>query len=390
MKLALIVQRYGPEVNGGAELQCREIAEHLSKYHEVEVITTCAIDYLTWKNEYPAGTGSINGVTVRRFPVDKPRNVEIFNRFSEKIFSHTHSVEDEITWMKLQGPYSSQLFQYIISNKESYDHFIFFTYLYCPTYFGLPAVKEKAILVPEAHDEPPIYLDIFKDLFNSPRAIIYNTEEERSFVNSRFDNGLIISDVAGIGIDAPPSASPESFRKTYGIEGNFIFYMGRIDESKGCKLLFEYFLRFISETCSDLKLVLAGKPVMKIPVHPNIMPIGFISDEDRFNGIMAAELMVIPSKYESLSMVLLENWICRKPSLVNGDCVVLKGHCIKSNGGLWYDSYDEFKECLNLLISDDLLRQKLGDNGEKYVRENYNWQTVIKKYRSILDPADNQ
>jgi glycosyltransferase involved in cell wall biosynthesis len=385
MKIVFVVQRYGLEVNGGAELQCREIAEHLSKYHELEVITTCAVDYLTWKNEYHAGVEQINGVIVRRFPVDQPRNVGVFNKYSEKIFSQPHSIEDEIQWMKLQGPNSSQLLQFIASNKEKYDYFIFFTYLYYPTYFGLPAVKEKAILVPEAHDEPPIYLKIFKDLFNSPRAIIYNTEEERSFVQSKFDNGLILSDVAGIGIDAPQSVSPESFRKKYGIEGKFIFYMGRIDESKGCKLLFEYFIRFLSETGNDIKLVLAGKPVMKIPIHPNIVPIGFISDEDRFNGISAAELMVIPSKYESLSMVLLENWISGKPALVNGDCAVLKGHCIKSNGGLWYTSYDEFKECLNILLSDNFLMHTLGCNGEQYVRQKYTWETVINKYILILN-----
>ena len=55
MKLAVVVQRYGAEINGGAELHARYIAEHLARHHDVEVLTTCARDYVTWANELPSG-----------------------------------------------------------------------------------------------------------------------------------------------------------------------------------------------------------------------------------------------------------------------------------------------------------------------------------------------
>ncbi len=136
MKIAFVVQRYGLEVNGGAEFHCRLIVEHISRYYDVEVITTCAKDYMTWKNEYVPGKDNVNGITIWRFPVDKPRDVNKFNKFSEKIFWNKHRKEDELEWMKLQGPYSTDLLNFIKNGKDKYDFFIFFTYLYCTTFFG--------------------------------------------------------------------------------------------------------------------------------------------------------------------------------------------------------------------------------------------------------------
>lgn len=391
MKIAFVVQRYGLEVNGGAELLCRQVAEHLSEYFDIEIITTCAIDYITWNNEYSPGKEILNGLTIWRFPVDNPRDMLKFNTYSERIFGDSgRRKDDEISWMELQGPYSKKLFDFIKMNRNSYDYFIFFTYLYCTTFFGLPPVKDKAILVPTAHDEPPIYLKIFDAIFNLPKAISYNTEEEKRFVNKRFNNHHILNDVIGVGFEVPGVIYPNKFRDKYKINDNFITYIGRIDESKGCGELFDYFMRYKEERRSDLKLVLLGKSAMKIPEDYDIIPLGFISDEDKFDGIAASDLLIMPSKYESFSMVLMEAWGCKKAVLVNGNCDVLKGHCLRSNGGLWYENYEEFKECLDLLILDDRLRAKMGENGKKYVEENYSWSKIEDKYIRLLEALSNR
>lgn len=384
MRLCFIVQRYGREVNGGAEFHCREVAEHLVKYASVDVVTTCAVDYITWKNEYPPGIDTLDGVTIRRFHVDRERDLSKFNRFSEVVFCHPHSYEDEIEWMKLQGPYSSSLLEYLSENKDNYDVFIFFTYLYCTTFFGLSLVGDRAMLVPTAHDEPPIYLSIFQNLFHLPQAILYNTEEERNFVTSKFHNGAIPCDIVGTGIDVPESIDSSAFEQKYGLR-NFIIYVGRIDESKGCKELFDYFTRYKSETDSPIKLVLMGKAVMDVPESPDIVSLGFVSDLDKYNGILASELLVMPSRFESLSMVLLEAWHCTRPVLVNGNCEVLKGQCSRSNAGLWYENYDEFKECLDLLLGIKKLRDMMGKQGKKFVKMNYSWEIVEKKYLQTIE-----
>lgn len=384
MKIALVVQRYGLEVNGGAEFHCRLIAEHLSKYCDVEVITTCAKDYISWRDEYRPGEDNVNGIIVHRFSVDHLRDINEFEIFSGEIFGKDHKKEDEIKWMKQQGPYSTGLLNYIHTHKDKYEFFIFFTYLYCTTFFGLPLVKEKALLVPTAHDEPPIYLSIFKSLFNLPLAFIYNTEEERRFITRKFKNGHILSEIVGVGIDLPLNTNPERFKKKYDLD-DYIIYVGRIDESKGGKELFDHFMRYKHETHSEIKLVLLGKPVMKIPTHEDIISLGFVSEQDKFDGIKGSRLLVMPSKYESLSMVTMEAWLCNRAVLMNGNCEVLKGQAIKSNGGLWYQDYDEFKDCLSLMLSDNKLIEKLGENGKRYVERNYSWTEVEGKYLRLLE-----
>lgn len=384
MKIAFVIQRYGLEVNGGAELLCRTVAEHLTKTTNIEIITTCAIDYVTWKNEYPVGTSVLNNVIVHRFPVDFPRDNKKFNQFSEKIFQYPHSKDDEIQWMKLQGPYSTELLNYVKENKNCYDLFVFFTYLYCTTFFGLPLVSNKAILVPTAHDEPPIYLSIFNDLFHLPRAILYNTEEEKKFINLKFKNESVPHDIIGTGIDVPDIIDPTAVERHYGLK-KFIVYVGRIDESKGCKELFDYFIRYKIENPISLKLVLLGKAVMEVPDHPDIIPLGFVSEQDKYNCIMGSELLVMPSLFESLSIVLFEAWYCKRPVLVNGNCDVLKGQCIRSNGGLWYSNYEEFTECLEILLKNRNIRKTLGENGKRFVDENYCWEIVEEKYLRFIN-----
>jgi hypothetical protein len=96
MKIAVVVQRYGADINGGAELHARYIAERLARHATVEVFTTCAKDYITWKNELAAGEEKVHGVTVRRFPVSSPRNPDDFGRRSHDIFNNQHSMADEL------------------------------------------------------------------------------------------------------------------------------------------------------------------------------------------------------------------------------------------------------------------------------------------------------
>src|SRR5436853_642921 len=150
MKLAFIVQRYGTEVLGGSEFHCRLLAERLAEQHEVEVLTTCARDYITWKNEYPQGTDRIKGVMVRRFPTSQVRDIDRFNEYSQWIFENPHTPADEMEWLKQQGPWSPALMEYLKRQHQQYDVLIFMTYLYAPTVMGLEIAPARSILVPTA------------------------------------------------------------------------------------------------------------------------------------------------------------------------------------------------------------------------------------------------
>jgi glycosyltransferase involved in cell wall biosynthesis len=385
-RIAIVVQRYGREVNGGAELYAKLVTERLSALYDVEVLTTCAIDYVSWRNEYEQGQDTVDGVKVRRFRVDRQRDNDVFTRLSGEVYAkRKDTIEDGIQWMEAQGPFSPELIQYIRENKDEYDLFLFMTYLYYTSYFGLQEVPEKSILIPTAHDERPIYLNIFNSSFRLPRALVYLTEEEKAFVNKKFKNSSKPSEVVGIGIDMPDKVYPDRFREKFGIDSPFLLYAGRIDESKGCDHMFSFFLRMKKEYPNDFKLVLMGKPVMEVPRHKDILPLGFVSDEDKINGMAAAKLLILPSFFESLSMSVLESMSLGVPVLVNGKCEVLKGHCIRSNGGLYYKNYHEFAECIGYLSAHEGIYGRMKENCVKYVNENYTWDKAMAKYKRLID-----
>jgi len=382
-KIAFVVQRYGSEVNGGAELLCRWIAESMSDLWDIEVITTCALDYMTWANHYPDGREEINGVTVLRFPVSEPRDVAAFNRLSEVVYRDPHCREDEINWMKAQGPNAPGLVDYISKNKYNFDAFVFFTYLYGTTFWGLPPVADKAFLVPTAHDEPPIYLSIFKDFFGKPKGFIFNTPEEKELLVNLFNIDCTFSDIAGVGIKFDPSCLNSN---SLGLElpPNYVIYAGRIDESKGCKELFEFWDIYKKNSLNDLVLLLIGRSQMEIPRRDDIVQLGFVSEEDKFMAMSNARCLIAPSLFESLSMVIMESWLCGRPVLVNGKCNVLKGQCKRSNGGLWYEDYDEFGAALDFILNNEGMGQKMAACGKKYVEANYNWEVIKTKYENTI------
>jgi len=378
------VQRYGLEVNGGAELSCRWVAEHLVHHAEVHVFTTCAQDYTLWENAYSPGIETLNGVCVHRFSVDSPRDPRQFSRVSTLVFTRQHSYLDEIRWMSLQGPLSEALLKEIERERDHFDVFIFFTYLYATTYYGIQLVPSKSILVPTAHDEPTLYLSLFRSVFHLPRFILYLTHAERRLVHSVFRNDAIPSLVVGTGINVPDAVDPSGFRTRHNIDGPFILYVGRLDESKNLNELLEYYCRYKESVSDDVKLVLLGKGPQTIPRRSDILALGFVSEAEKFSALAASSLLVLPSRYESLSMVLLEAWHMGRPVLVNGSCEVLREQCTNSDGGLFYANYDEFAMALRLLLGDASLRDRLGYRGGQYVRLWYDWEVVEKKYLLAL------
>jgi glycosyltransferase involved in cell wall biosynthesis len=388
MKLAFVVQRYGLEINGGAELHCRWVAEHMKKYHETEVLTTKAFDYITWKNHYSKDEEVVNGIRVRRFPVARPRHPQRFGRLQDYILHNDHTEADELKWMDEEGPLAPDLIRAIKESEGHYDYFFFFSYRYYHSFWGIHAVPHKSILVPTAENDAVINLGIFKGLFGKPRAFIYNSVEERQMINAVSHNDHVLGDVVGVGSEIPARHSAEVFRRKFKVSGPYIIYLGRVDENKGCHRLFEYFLRYKKETGSEVKLVLAGSTVMQVPAHPDILYLGFMLEEDKFNALDGAELLVMPSFYESLSMVILEAWALEKPVLANALCEVLKGQCLRSNGGLFYENYHEFREGLSLLLGSPRLRLAMGENGKKYFTANYTWPIIEKKYLAILDKLE--
>ena len=429
MNIAFVIQRYGSEVLGGAEQLCRLIAERLAQQHDIEVLTTCARDYVTWKNEYPEGPDRIRGVTVRRFANAQTRDLESFNRYSAWIYSTPHSRADEMEWLKQQGPWCPALVEHLRRHHQQYDVIVFFTYLYATTVQGLGVSPSRSILVPTAHDEPAIRLEIFKDVFNRPAALCYLTHSERQFVQHQFPDRPLLEELIGVGVDIPqqqqyprmpapeddaaPAADTEReagasadqdapvehfpshllargsmFRRRHRLHGPMVLYGGRIDPGKGCEELLESFSQYVKEG-GDATLALMGVKLMSLPEDPSVRFAGLLSESERIQALEAATVVVCPSPYESLSLLALEAMSVGTPVLVNARSAVLVEHCVRSNGGLWYEDRNEFVECLNVLVAEPHLREELGRSGRDYVRKNYRWDMVLEKYEDIFAKVKN-
>lgn len=422
MRIAFIVQRYGTEILGGSEYHCRLIAERLAPKHQVEVLTTCAQDYITWKNEYAEGADRVRGVTVRRFANARTRDIEAFNRYSEWIFTSTHTRDDEMEWLKQQGPWCPALLDYLERHHQQYDVLIFMTYLYAPTVLGARIAPHKSILVPTAHDEPAIHLDIYKELFNAPAAIAYNTDVERRFLTTHFSIRAVEEETVGCGVDLlgkdakdtketketkelaaddedngepipdedqPPSYRPHLagrgvlFKRRHRLHGPMALYGGRIDAGKGCEELIEYFSSYVQDG-GDASLVLMGVKLMPLPEEPFLHFAGRLPDNERLQALEAATVVIVPSPYESLSLLALEAFAVGTPVLANARSEVLVDHCHQSNAGLYYADRDEFVEGLKLLVGDHRLRAAMGRNGRAYVRRNYRWDVILSKYERMF------
>jgi glycosyltransferase involved in cell wall biosynthesis len=385
MKIAFVVQRYGKEVTGGSELHCRQIARKLQESgYDCTVYTTTAKDYITWKNEYPPGETLLDGVRVKRFKVEKERDMESFNQYSEWIFVNKHTPEDEIEWLDRQGPCCPALIEALEKEEKDHDIFVFFTYLYYNTYWGLKKIKERTTLVPTAHDEPPLRLGIMKDVFSLPQAFMFNTESEKKMLMELFSFENKYQDIVGVGVDIPPVAESSHFEQKHGIRPPFILYAGRIETGKGCQELVEYFLRYNRKN-PDLTLVLIGKLLMNIPSHPKIKYLGFLSPEEKDEAMASAVATVHPSHFESLCMAALESMAAQTPLLVQERTDPLKQHCLEGKSGLFYSNYEESEAALDIILKDSKLRKILGTNGLNYVRDNYSWPTVIEKYAKLFN-----
>ncbi len=385
MKVAIVVQRYGPGINGGAELHARYIAERLARHGDVEVLTTCASDYVTWKNEFPPGVETVNGIAVRRFRVKHERDPLVFAKRSERVFLQRHSLGDELDWLDAEGPTSPALVDYIAKHAAAYEYCLFFSYRYYHAYYGARAAGSRAILVPTAERDATIGLSIFQPLFRSVRAVMYNSPEEQAMIHAVSGNQRVPGVVVGIGSDVPNSPQAARFRQKYKIRGPFAVYVGRVDQNKGCNELFEFFQGYLKDPAGKLSLILIGTSLLPVPKHPRIRHLGFLNDADKFDAMAAADLLIMPSYYESLSMVALEAWALGRPVLANGKCDVLKGQCIRSNAGLYYETLGEFVGTLEAIEQNRWLSGTLGRNGRQFFRDQYDWPVIERKYLDMFE-----
>ena len=217
---------------------------------------------------------------------------------------------------------------------------------------------------------------------------MYNSFEERALIQAVAANRDVPGVVVGIGSEIPRQTDPARLRRAFDMPGPFALYVGRIDANKGCGELFEFFIRYAEKAAPPVSLVLIGTPVLPIPQHPRIRHLGYVTDEDKFDAMAAADLLIVPSYFESLSMVALEAWALGRPVLANAHCDVLLGQCMRSNAGLYYRDAAEFAAALEAIVGNPALAATLGHNGRAYYERHYGWPVIERKYLTMFARLD--
>jgi len=391
MRIAFVVPRYGPAIIGGAETAARLLAEHLVavKGWDVDVLTTCAEDFVTWDDVYQPGEEWINGVRVERHRSSAGREPS-FHPLSAALLANPSaaSLEDAERWLDLQGPVAPRLAD--AAAAWDGDAMVFYPYLYWPTVRIIDRVAVPTILHPAAHDEPALHLPIFPAVFASADALVFQTEAERHLVEHVFPVATHHQLLLGLGVDDPDGEAHRGERDTDDgpspvPDTPYLVCLGRVDGHKGTTLLASYFARYKDRHPGPLRLVLAGPVVDAPPDHPDVDLVGPVSEGHKWDLLAGAAALVSPSPWEAFSLVVAEAWSARTPVLVNAGCAATVEHCRRSGGGVRFDGYGEFEVAVDRLVADDGFGGELGRRGRQYVDARFRWPLVIDRYASFVE-----
>ena len=387
MRVTYVVQRYGPDIVGGAESACRHFARRLAaRGEEVTVYTSCALDSVTWANALPEGESTDAGVRVVRFPTTQVRHLD-FERLSHRLFSTAQpEPAQEERWVREQGPLMPALLEAIRAAEERPDRpdlWIFYTYLYYPSLFGLPLVAGRAVLHPALHDEAPARLPMVRRLLRQPAGLYLHSPEEWELVLRLAGWPPAELGMVGLGVDEEPG-DPGAFRRSAGLgDQPYLLSLGRVEDGKGTTDLARMFARYKEHRAGPLKLVIAGPVVQAPPAHPDLVVTGLLFDQDRWGALEGATAFIHPSPAESFAIVLLEAWTKGRPALVNATSLVTSGHARRARGGLAYRDYPDFEAALDLMLGDPAVAAALGANGAAYAA-GFAWEAVMDRYQAFL------
>lgn len=388
MKLAFITPWYGPGIPGGSEAEARRTIEKLHQSGvAVEVLTTTIKDfYADWgRNAHKPGTYQIDGITVHRFSVQK-RNKQAFDAVNWRLMQGLPITKEEEQIYINEMIRTPDLYDYIAQHTSD-RLFIFIPYMFATTYHGAKICPERSLMIPCLHDESYARLGIYQEVVPKVKGLVLHVDAELALTQRLFGpaNGQMRM-VLGEGVDTDFEPDADRFRQKYNIKKPFMLYAGRREQGKNTPLLIDYWQRYKLESMQDVVLVLIGSGSVKISpsAQSHILDLGFVSPQDKYDAYAAASVFCMPSVNESFSIVIMESWLAGTPVLVNGQCAVTREHCHRNNGGLYFSGYEEFAATVDYMMENPDIAEKMGQNGRQYVLDNYQWPTIVEKYRQMI------
>ncbi|HMO02132.1 MAG TPA: glycosyltransferase family 4 protein [Oligoflexia bacterium] len=391
-KLGFVIPRADFKIVGGAEQLTLQLAQKLEERNpgSIEIFTTCALDHRSWENQLPAGQTFENGLIINRFPVDN-LNRELWATSEIKMSNGaTLSVDEQLDWLA-NGVISSTLISKLLARGPEFDFFIFAPYLFGTTFFGVHALKDKALLIPCLHDERYAYLEVMGTMFRAARGAIFNASAEIDLARRLY--GPILGGEVGLGFELYETKYLANLTPYFEKPFPYVIYAGRKETGKNVHLLIDYFIAAKERGLlpSDLKLVLVGGGSIddlgraSAVKRDDIIDLGYLSEIDKQRAIKHALVLCQPSVNESFSIVLMEAWRLAVPVIVNGKCQVTRDHAVESGGGLYFYNLDDFAGAVNQLAEDQAFAKLLAKNGANYLVKKYSWDSVLRRFDAVLD-----
>ena len=389
MKLAIVVPRYGPGIVGGAETLCRDYALRLrSAGHDVQVLTTCARDHFTWRNELPAGSDVVEGIPVRRFPVTIAKDHGAVTMLHARLDAgFPLDAAGERRWVENTG-YSEPLLSAIGEVAPRVDALLFAPYLFAATVFGARVAPSKSLVIPCLHDEAYARFGIVQSTLRGVAGLVFNSAPERDLASRLLGDGMPPHRVVGVGFDDAGPLHAAAWRQRSGVRGDLVAYAGRREIAKNFPLLLRWVTAYNSglSRCRPVALVAMGSGEIRAPRSARgvVRDLGFVSQHEKLEAFAGSVCTAQLSLNESFSYVLMESWLADTPVIVHADCAVTRSHCEESGGGLWVREPEAFAEALDRLRGDASLRGRLAAAGGRYVRSEYSWPAVLTRLESAV------
>ncbi len=387
MRVAFVTPRYGTRIMGGAETGARQLAEHLVAElgWEAEVYSTCAVDHITWADELPEGDTVEQGVLVHRFRSAAGRLHDFYALDGRlRVAPRQATLAQSRRWVELNGPVTPALLDAL--EDSTADVVAFYPYLYYPTVAGMARARVPSVLHPAAHDEPALYLPVFRSTFLDAGGLCYHTVAERRLVQRLYPVAQQHQIVLGLGVADRPGGTGRSGGELLGIgDRPYVVSVGRVDDHKGSSMLAGFFRAYKERHPGPLALAFVGPVAARIEPDEDIVLTGVVDEADKWDIVRDALVSVSPSALESFSLVVLEAWVQSVPVVVNATCDPTREHCERSGGGLWFAGYRQFEAVMDRLLADAELRRRLGERGRAYVERHYQWPVLIRRYAAFLE-----
>ena len=389
-KLGFVIPWYSDTVKGGAETELRGIVKHLSASGvELEILTTCVKEFSSdWSvNFYKEGPADEGGIKVLRFPARK-RDTEAFDAVNLKFIKGVPvSAEEEQIFMR-EMVNSPKLYEYMNEHQDEYSLFVHIPYMFGTAYNGIKVCPGKSVLIPCLHEEAYAHMSLWNDVFSKLAGMIYLSTPEMKLANELYDLTEVKQEVLGAGVDSDFDPDPSRFREKFKINDPFILYAGRKDTGKNVDLLIRYFCEFKKRNPSfdSLKLILIGGGSIDIPkdYSSQIIDLGFVDREDKYDACAASLCMCQPSTHESFSIVIMESWLCGRPVLVHENCDVTCAFARESNSGLYFRDFYDFEGAVKYYLQNPDTADAMGNTGRQYVLERFTWDVITRKFTDFL------